>query len=147
MKYVAVQISVLILLLVGCTPSGEVKGITGTPPPISVVKEADSGISRLTLSDKAAERLGIETADVAPATIGGVSKTVIPYAAVIYDGQGKTWTYTNPEALVFVRAPITVERIDGDTTIVSSGPAAGTRVVTVGVPELWGAENGVGGGH
>ena len=147
MKYFVLHLLVLVLVAVGCAPSGGVKPATGTPPPIKVAKEADSGISRITLSDRAAQRLGIETAEVGVATIGGVAETVIPYAAVIYDGQGKTWTYTNPEDLVFVRSPITVRQIDGDRAIVSSGPAVGTRVVSVGGPELWGAENGVGGGH
>ncbi|HEX6867287.1 MAG TPA: hypothetical protein VF119_00710, partial [Candidatus Limnocylindrales bacterium] len=63
------------------------------------------------------------------------------------DPEGATWAYTNPEGLLFVRAPISVERIVGDLAILSEGPPAGTLVVTVGGAELWGAEHGVGGGH
>ena len=37
----------------------------------------------------------------------------IPYAAVLYDPTGDTWAYTNPEPLVFVRAPIDRDPIDG----------------------------------
>ena len=36
-----------------------------------------------------------------------------------------------------------MDRVDGDTAYLLAGPAAGTKVVTVGVPELFGAEYGV----
>ncbi len=102
-----------------------------------------SGLKRLTLSAKAAERLGVETAPVAAA---GAALT-IPYAAVIYDAQGDTWAYVNSEPLVFLRETITVTEIDGDLAFISAGPASGTAVVTTGAAELYGAEIGVGGGH
>jgi hypothetical protein len=70
-------------------------------------------------------------------------RKVIPYAAVLYDVQGNTWVYTNPEPLVFVREPIFVDYIEGDLVVLLEGPAAGTPVVTVGVAELFGAETGV----
>jgi hypothetical protein len=38
-----------------------------------------------------------------------------------------------------------VDRVDGGTAYLRAGPAVGTMVVTVGVPELYGAEFGVGG--
>jgi hypothetical protein len=70
---------------------------------------------------------------------------VVPYAAVIYDPEGKTWVYTEPKPLTFVRAPVSVAYIDGDLAVLSEGgPADGTAVVTVGVPELYGTELGVG---
>jgi hypothetical protein len=69
---------------------------------------------------------------------------VIPYAAVIYDLHGETWTYTSPEPLTFVRQAITVDYIEGDMAVLSDGPAAGTQVATVGVAELYGADTGVG---
>jgi hypothetical protein len=114
---------------------------------LTIEKQSDSNPSRLTLSQKAAERLGIETAPVAVEQSGGMARTVIPYAALLYDATGATWAYTNPEGLTFVRAPITVDRIEGERAVLAAGPPAGTLVVTVGVPELWGAETGVGGGH
>jgi multidrug efflux pump subunit AcrA (membrane-fusion protein) len=88
------------------------------------------------LSEKAAKRLGIETAAVRSRG----SSEVIPYDAVLYDAGGATFTYTSPERLVFVRAPIKVTRIDGDKAILSAGPKAGTEVVTVGLQELYGSE-------
>ncbi len=72
-------------------------------------------------------------------TGGGEHKT-IPYAAVIYGVEGGVWTYTSTGPLTFVRAPITVESIQGDTAILSEGPDPGTEVVTVGGEELLGTE-------
>ena len=68
----------------------------------------------------------------------------VPYQAVLYDDHGDTWVFTNPEALVFVRAPVRVAYVIGDVAVLASGPPAGTRVVTAGVTELYGAEFGVG---
>jgi hypothetical protein len=72
-----------------------------------------------------------------------VERKIIPYTAVIYGLQGETWTYTRPEPLVFVRAPIAVDYIDGDLAVLTDGPASGTAVVTVGGSELFGVETGV----
>jgi hypothetical protein len=107
--------------------------------------EAISGsdVARVTLSQEAADRLDIETAPVAEAGKGSGS-TTIPYAAVLYDPAGDTWTYTSPAPLTFVRAPIDVIRIDGDTALLADGPPPGTMVVTVGAAELLGTEYEVG---
>jgi hypothetical protein len=45
--------------------------------------------------------------------------------------------------LTFVPQEVVIARIDGDTAILTSGPAPGTEVVTVGAAELLGAEYGV----
>jgi hypothetical protein len=134
-----------VLVVAACSET--TAATSATPPPLTIEKGEGAEPSRLTLSPKAAERLGIETVAVAEQLLNGASRLVVPYAAVLYDATGATWVYTNPEGLAFVRAPITVERIEGDIAVLVSGPPAGTLVVTVGAPELWGAENGVGGGH
>ena len=104
-----------------------------------------SDVSQVTLSEEAAARLDIETSTVASAgTTGGKTSTTIPYAAVLYDPAGDTWTYTNPDPLVFVRAPIDVIRIEGEQAFLSSGPPPGTDVVIVGAAELLGTEYEVG---
>ncbi len=110
---------------------------------ITIAEDEATGLKTLTLSEKAAERLGVETAEVA----GSGSQMSIPYAAVVYDAQGKTWTYVNAQPLVYQRAEITVDEIDGDVARLSVGPASGALVVTTGAAELYGAEIGVGGGH
>jgi hypothetical protein len=65
----------------------------------------------------------------------------------VYDADGQTWAYVNQEPLVYMRAQITVEEIEGDVARISAGPPEGTPVVTTGAAELYGAEIGVGGGH
>jgi hypothetical protein len=74
----------------------------------------------------------------------GTLHKVIPYAAVIYDLTGKTWVYTSPEPLTFVRQPISIDYIEDDMAVLVDGPDAGTLVATVGVAELYGADTGVG---
>lgn len=70
-------------------------------------------------------------------------RKVVPYAAVLYGVNGETWVYTNPEPLVFVRSPITIDYIVGDLAVLSEGPEVGTAVVTLGAAELFGTETGV----
>ena len=109
--------------------------VPGTPAdgaPLTVQPIEGSDLHRVTLSARAAERLGIEMAQM-----GGV-----PYSAVLYDARGETWVYTNPEPLVFVRRRISVARIDGDRVVLTDGPPAGTTIVTVGGAELLAAELG-----
>lgn len=100
----------------------------------------------VTLTEKEAQRLGIETTEVWEEQVvpSGGTRKVVPYAAIIYGLHGETWLYTNSEPLTLVRQKITVERIAGDMAILSEGPPPGTKVVTVGVAELYGVETGVG---
>ncbi len=128
------------LALGGCN-----NATTSTPKveAITIEEQEPSGHKVLTLSEKAAERLGVETAAVA----GSGAAMSIPYAAIVYDAEGKTWTYITSAPLVYERAEITVDQIDGDVATISAGPPAGTQVVTTGAAELYGAEIGVGGGH
>jgi hypothetical protein len=126
--------------------SGNSKTAAETPKDEPAIVEHIEGseLSRVTLSQRAAERLGIETVQVVDKQVDGVPRQVIPYGAVIYDADGKTWTYTNPEPLVFLRHEITIERIENREAVLSSGPTAGTSVVNVGAALLFGAEHGVG---
>jgi hypothetical protein len=136
--------SLVCLAVVGLVLTGCSQASTSAPKEEAIhIEEQASGLKQLTLSERAAQRLGVEVAEVANS---GASLTV-PYAAVIYDAQGKTWSYVNMAPLVYLREEIVVDRIDGDTAILSKGPAAGTPVVTTGSAELYGAETGVGGGH
>jgi hypothetical protein len=136
---------VLAIPLAACSPSPA--GAGEHEPAVVVEKIEGSDLSRLTLSEKGAARLGVTTAPVAEQQVGGASRPVVPYSAVMYDKAGDTWAYTNPEGRTFVRASITVDRIEGDVAILSDGPPVGTLVVAVGAAELWGVETGVGGGH
>ncbi len=110
---------------------------------VTVDKIEGSDLKKLTLSEHAAQRLGLTTAEV---TASG-PETTVPYSAILYDKKGATWAYTNPEGLVFVRAEVTVDRVAQGVAYLGAGPDPGTKVVTVGAAELWGVETGVGGGH
>ena len=71
---------------------------------------------------------------------GGGRKETVPYSAVIYWIDGRAWVYTQVAPLTFVRAPIVIDEVDGDTAVLTSGPPAGTRIVSVGGEELLGTE-------
>ena len=119
--------------------------------PVEIEQVEGTELARLTLTDQAAKRLDIQTAPVDEAAVAAtangagdlVERLVVPYAAVLYDRAGKTWAYTNPETLVFVRHAITVDYVDGERAVLSTGPDVGTPVVVVGATELFGAEVGV----
>ena len=128
---------------VGCRSGAGAEEAAVEPATVEAVAGTD--LSRVTLTEEGAGRLGIRTARVAPATGNGPARTTIPFPAVLYDANGQAWVYTTVGGNAFVRAPITVDRVDGDIAYLRAGPAVGTMVVTVGVPELYGAEFGVGG--
>ena len=99
------------------------------------------GIMRVILDARAAERIGVKTAEVREQQVAGVTRKVVPYGAIMYDTKGETWTFTNPSPLTFVRQRIVIQDIEGDQVFLSEGPAVGTAVVTVGAAELMGAEH------
>lgn len=72
------------------------------------------------------------------------TRLMVPSAAVVYDINGQTWVYTNPESLTYLREQIVVDFFLDGTAVLLEGPPAGTSVVTVGVAELFGTDTGVG---
>ena len=134
---------VLGLALTGCSDTS-VQEESGASDVATVERIEGSDVARVTLSEDAARRLDITTARVTELRGGRQARSAIPYAAVLYDPNGDTWAYTNPEPLVFVRSPISVVTIEGNRAVLSAGPSAGTRVVTVGAAELLGTEYEVG---
>jgi hypothetical protein len=134
--FVPVVIIGCALLGAGC--GGESEEVAADEPAMVEAIEG-TDLSRVVLTSRAAQRIGVRTA---PTRGASGNRTVIPYDAVLYDPNGATWTYTSPQHLVFVRKDITVDRIDGERAILSAGPASGTPVVTVGATEIWGVEYG-----
>ncbi len=110
-------------------------------PPARVELVTGSNLRQITLSDRAAKRIDLKTEEVRQ---DGSGQTMVPYSAVLYDLAGATWVYTNPTPLTFIRHLVTVARINAGTMYLTSGPPVGMQVVTVGVPQLHGAERGVG---
>jgi hypothetical protein len=142
-RWIALVLIVAVLPLAACggsTSSGEEATGPATIEPIE-----GSDLTRITLTEEAAGRLDIQTGTVQEGQAAGsaTQQTTIPYAAVLYDPDGVTFTYTSPEPLVFVRQPITVDRIDGDLAFLTDGPPTGTAVVVVGAAELYGTELGI----
>lgn len=127
--------------LAGCTEveSATVDGYQ----PAEIVHEAGSDVQRVRFTGEGARRTGLE---LAPLTRRG-SDTVAPYAALMYDPDGGTFVYTQPEPLTFERAEVQVKRVDGGQVFLSAGPPPGTPVVTVGAAEVYGTETGIAGGH
>jgi hypothetical protein len=109
----------------------------------SVEEDPGGGPSKLTLTPEALERLRLETTPVQ----GSAGALVVPYAAVIYDADGATWTFVELEEGSFQREAITIVSVDGDNVVLSSGPQPGTEVVTVAAAELVGVEAGISGGE
>jgi len=124
--------------LVACGSSGDEPDANG---PAAVEPIAGSDLAKVTLTDEAAKRIDLQTA---PVSQGSGTTTEIPYAALLYDPDGKTWTFVQSGELTFERAAISVDHIEGDTAYLLEGPAVGTEVVTVGATQLYGAEQGVG---
>lgn len=131
-----ITIMVATLPLAGCG-----KGTAKAPPesPAAVEKQA-SGIARITLKGRAAERLGIEFAEVKKAG----QRLEAPYKTLLYDTSGREWVFISPEPNVFMRTEVKVEHIDGETVYFAKGPPAGTKLVTSGIAQLYGIEFGVG---
>ncbi len=109
--------------------------------PATLEESGQEGIMKVTLEARAAERIGLQTTPVREEMVGSTKRLVVPYGAVMYDAKGGTWTFTNPQPLVYVRHKIVVDRVEGDRVILSEGPPPGTVVVTVGATELMGAEH------
>jgi len=130
------------LLVSGCSDKGESASKNGAP----AYAEAMDGteFNRVVLTEKAAERLDVQTASVREEQVEGETRLVIPYSAVIYGLYGETWAYVSLEPLTFTRVPITIDYIEGDMAVLLDGPSVGAEVATVGVAELYGIDTGVG---
>ena len=102
---------------------------------VEPIKGTDTNL--VTLRKEASATLGIKTTAIR--TEGG--RDVLPDAALVYAADGHTFTYSSPKPNEYVRAEVTVDRIDGGKVILKKGPPAGTNVVTVGSQELFGIEN------
>ena len=126
---------VIVLVTVGLSACGPSTTSPTKIEPATVEVIEGSDLKQVTLTEKAAERIGLETV--------AVQAMMVPYSAVIYDIEGNTWVYTNPAPLTFVRAPIEIDYIEGDQAFLSQALETDAPVVTVGVIEIYGAETGV----
>jgi hypothetical protein len=110
-------------------------------PAVEITDGADESAPKtLMLTADAVRRLEILTVVVE-------DPTAIPYTGVLYDKTGAPWVYSSPRERTYVRVPVTIDRVVGDTAQLSAGPGVGTLVVTQAAIKLYGAETGVDGGH
>ena len=109
--------------------------------PARVEATSDAGIKKVTLTARAAERLGVQLDEVRADPSG---RQIVPYGAILYDLTGKTWVYVSSDALSFVRGAVTIDTIKGVNVYLKDGPPTGTKVLVTGVPQVFGTEFGVG---
>ena len=110
----AVGMVVAALLLTGCSDDVADK-VAYQPAELEEIEDSD--VLRLTLTSDAARRIGLQFAE---AQQDG-EDTVVPYAALIYDGEGEPWVYQATTDLTFVRESVDVERVEDDRAWLSEG--------------------------
>ena len=129
------------LSVTACTHGDEETGPKYAPATLGSADAA--GVKTVTFTADAAQRVRLQTGPVAAAGRG----VAINYAALIYDKKGQSWVYTVPQPLTFVRMKVTVDRVEENRATLSVGPAPGSRVVTTGAAEVYGAELDISGKH
>ena len=106
----------------------------------------------LIFTEAAMSHLDVQTAPVKEIEASREGKDVgrrlaVPHSALIYDAEGEPWVYVSSAADTFLRKHVAIDFMDDDHIFLTTGVTAGENVVTVGVPELRGAEFGVGEGE
>ena len=86
--------------------------------PARVEATNDAKIMKVTLTPKAAERLGIVIDEVRADPSG---RLIVPYASVLYDLTGKTWVYISADPLTFARGAVVIDTIKGDNVYLTEG--------------------------
>jgi hypothetical protein len=140
-RLLAVGVALIAALSMSACKEVETETATGYEP--AHLKEVGKDLKQVTFTKEGADRTGLKTGQVRQN--GG--QTVLPYAALIYDAEGKTYVYTSPKPLTYLREEVEVENIDGNRVHVSKGPAAGTEVVTTGAAEVYGTELEIAASH
>lgn len=128
-------LAVLVAVL-GVSACAEVPSNLVEDQPYELEPIEGTDLQRVKLSDETAARIDLQTASVRPAGRG----TAVPHAALIYNPDGDVFVYTRPAPQTYVRAAVTVRRVQGAQALLSDGPPAGTVVVTVGAAELLATE-------
>jgi len=85
---------------------------------------------------RAGERVAVEI----PTLESKVESLVLPFNAVLHDIHGGQWVYEQTAEHTYTRRRIQVARLAGGDAVLTSGPAAGSKIVTDGSAELFGTE-------
>ena len=145
-RWLRLALAALWALVVGASVSGCTEVVPEEPEvhePAHLDPIEGSEVQQVTFDERGAEQVSLRTA---PVRLAG-AHTVVPYAALIYDGEGASWVYTSPEHLTYVREPVEVARVTDGRVLLDDGPPVGTRVVTTGAAEVYGAELDIAGSH
>jgi hypothetical protein len=127
------------LPLSACNEIEEESSAGYEPAKLASVK-GSGDVHRVTFTAEGARRVGLQRA---PVKLSGKQK-VVPYEALIYEAGGKTYVYTSPSRLTYLRERVWVDHVAGKRVFLTVGPRVGTRVVTVGATEVYGTEFEVG---
>jgi hypothetical protein len=138
---VAIALVVVGIALSGCTEveSDTVEGYE----PAHLQEIEGSELKRVTFTREGAARTDLRSEPVQRS--GG--RRAVSYAALIYDGDGKTYVYVADKPLSFMRAEVVIDRIEGARALLRDGPPVGSQVVTTGAAEVHGAELEIAGSH
>jgi type IV secretory pathway TrbF-like protein len=114
--------------------------------PVVIEKIEGSEVNRVTMTERALERIALKTDKVREERVSRSTspRMVVPHSSVIYDPKGQSWVYTSPQPRTFVRQKVDVEYVEGDRAVLREGPPAGTIVVSTAAAEVYGADFGVG---
>jgi hypothetical protein len=138
--------ALFVIGLSGCSLAGASHEAPPAEEAVQVETTGEDQPAKIIISERAEQRLGIRSVAVrAVPDARGKPALVVPYAAVVYDADGKSWVFSVPAERTYIRVPIRISSITGDVVRLSSGPKVGTQVVVVGAPELVGAEAGISG--
>ena len=85
---------------------------------------------------RSGERVAVEIATLD----SKIESLVLPFHAVLHDIHGGQWVYAQTAPHTYTRRRIQVTRLAGSEAVLSSGPPAGTLIVTDGSAELFGTE-------
>lgn len=134
--WIIVILAIAILQFMGCQNNND---SIHKVHPAKVEEIEGSDFSLVILTEKAIERIDLQTAEVTEIRFSP-AKLVVPYSAIIYGPNGDTWVYISPEPRTFMRYTIDIDYIDGDLVVLNEGPPLGTVIATVGVVQLYGTE-------
>jgi hypothetical protein len=109
--------------------------------PAQVEATPGTTLKKVTLTPKAAERLGVRIDEVRVDLLG---RRIVPYSSVLYDLSGGTWVYVHVDPMAFVREAVKIDTIKGENVYLNDGPPAGSKVLATGVAQVFGTEVGVG---
>ena len=111
------------------------------PARVETITKDGATIKKVTLTPKAAERLGIQIDEVRVDSLG---RRIVPYSSILYDLTGGTFVYVHTDPITFARETVKIDAIKGDNAYLNDGPPPGTKVLAIGVPQIFGIEVGVG---